>query len=192
MKNLRDFFNAWKVCPLCDHKVMELSVYINRTPRYPEINFSINKNYIYITVKHSNNEYNMKINLNTNKVVFGEESFGFLSGGNYFFELECENCHSFSYECITAYNEGYIEYPKLNDQQISIVELNDNGSQVATYKFTVDYGLNRSTLGILKFDYLSDKSKWIFVQTPLITISKELIQDKNKLLAKFKNILLLT
>lgn len=183
MKNFRDLFNYYDECPLCGSKQKDLSIFYSEFPK-GKVKFSISKKYLAISFDLHDREYDVNINIDTNAVVFGDESFGILTGGDYIFSLMCSNCKDVKYEAYSYYKNGKLEPPKLLSE---FLILNDDDKENNTeFSYYIDYLTDEAFLQVFR------SGEMRIIKLPLIKLFSQPFNSREKLLTKFKNFLLLS
>jgi len=183
LKNFRDLFNHFDNCPLCGSKHKDLSIFYSKCPK-GKVKFSISKKYLVLSFELQDTEYRVNINIDTNEVVFGDESFGMLTGGDYILSLVCSDCKDARYEAYSYYKDGMLEAPRLLSESII---LNDDDKENDTeFSYYVDYLSGEAILRVFRM------GETRIIKLPLIKLFSPPFNSKEKLLTKFKNFLLLS
>lgn len=191
MKNLRDFFAYYECCPLCGSKNKDLSIFYSKYPKLGA-KYQIFDNVISLIF---GSEYVINIDLDSNEVWFGELSFGILSGGDYIMSLVC-CCKNFKHEIYTFYKinkdrsipkENTIEIPRLLLEAIVVEEVNDDNT--IRFSYQTDHIIGDAMLTVNSYNEKNFNIRNI--KLPLIKLSELPLEDKEKLLNKFKKIILL-
>jgi hypothetical protein len=187
MKNLKDLFETYKLCPLCGSKGKTLDVFYSNYPQ-KHFKYKITKNYLTLFFDGSD-QFGIKIDLNSNAVEFGEDSFGRLAGGDYLFKLACEDCHSFQYEayCFYLHKEQKLQAPELLGESILI--FTKEGDMDVSYNYSVNCMPSNAILS-------TNTSTKDGFDTKTVVLSMRRIFDlpcysKEKLISKFKTMILL-
>jgi len=129
-------------------------------------------------------DYKMYIDLDSNEVAFGEAAFGPLAGGDYIFSLSCAcrrmRCESYSY-----YDSGRIVEPKMLNESLDIDSGNTN------FVLDTNHLVKQSVLTVSNRNSTIGSFHHNKVKLPPIKLSS-LPTDREKLLTKFNNFLLLS
>ena len=185
MKNLKDLFEIYKSCPLCGDKKKMLDVFYSH---YPQIysKYKITKHSLILFFDGSD-QFGVKIDLNSNAVVFGEEAFGRFSSGDYLFKLTCDSCGDFQYEayCFYLHKEQKLQVPELLGESIFIW----NKEEESSYNYSVNYMPNNAILSINTL--IAGTAETQTIVMPIIKISSLPCNSKEKLIEKFKTMILL-
>jgi hypothetical protein len=146
--NLYDFFKYKNVCPLCKSEGRH---FIFQNSKAPFINFKYSISKKYLTLLLDDFKY-IKIDIKSNHISFGPETFGDLSGGDFYFLIACD-CNMFKFDGAALYKNEKLSDVSLLSEHIKIVSGSKKYDLYRNYFYddaVLSYGIDGSESSQIK------------------------------------------